>query len=224
MDSRIKKRPTKPRKGNGPGRPEGRTANREEILDKAEKGFAERGYAAARLRDIAHAANVTQAMVNYYFGSKQELLKEVYLRRGQQLANERMELLDRLKSKRSFKVNDILRAYLIPAFRLRATAGGRAFLRLQARLHAELDNFAFELRREAYDRPVRQYTKLLMQLVPKLTEEAVYLRFAQLIGIYLYVLSDAHRIEDISGGKCSMPPSELMIEEIVGFASAGFLR
>ncbi len=224
MDSYAKKRLAKPRKRNGPGRPEGRTANREEILDAAERTFANRGYAGARLCDIAHAANVTQAMVNYYFGSKAELYKEVYLRRGRQLAKERMELLDQVRSKQKFNVKDVIRAYLIPAFGMRATAGGRSFLRLQARLHAEPDDFAFELRREAYDQPVRRYAMVLMQLLPKLTEAAIYLRFAQLIGIYLYVLSDAHRIKEISGGKCSMPPSEQMIEEIVEFVSAGLHR
>jgi AcrR family transcriptional regulator len=207
-----------------PGRPEGRTANREEILDAAEKIFAERGYAASRVCDISHAANITQRMVNYYFGTKLALFKEVYLRRGRQLAIERMELLNRLMSETPFNVEDVVRAYLIPPFRLRVTAGGRSFLRLQARLHTEPDELAFELRRETYDRPVRQYVKVLRDLMPGLTEEAIYLRFTQLIGIYLYVLSDAHRIEEISGGKCSMPPSEQMIEEIVAFASAGFHR
>jgi len=77
------------------------------------------------------------------------------------------------------------------------------------------------LRREVYDRPVRAYVGVLQKLLPRKSEETLYLRFAQLIGIYLYILSDAHRIQEISGGKCSMPPSDSMIEEIVVFTCAG---
>ena len=222
MTIHTKKTAGIPRKRRGPGRPEGQSANREEILDAAETIFAERGYSASTMRDMAHAANVTQAMVNYYFGSKLELFREVYLRRGRRLESERMELLVRVTSKPSFDVREILRAYLIQAFRLRITAGGRSFLRLQARVHAEIDEWAFDLRRQAYDQPVRQYAKALAKLLPDLTEDAIYLRFSQLIGIYLYILSDAHRLDEISDGKCSALSSEQMIEEIIDFVSAGF--
>ncbi len=212
--------PRRPKR-NGPGRPEGQTENRENILDAAERNFATHGYAAASGREIADAANVTQSMVNYYFGTKRQMFREVYLRRGRGLAAERMKLLNRVTSRAQFDVEDVVRAYLIPPFRLQATAQGRYFLRLQGRLHAEPDDLAFELRREVYDRPVRAYVGVLQKLLPRKSEQTLYLRFAQLIGIYLYILSDAHRIQEISGGKCSMPPSDSMIEEIVVFTCAG---
>lgn len=212
------------RKRNGPGRPEGRTATREDILDAAERHFAERGFAAANLREIANDANVTQAMVNYYFGSKVDMFKEVYLRRGRALAASRMHLLEVVLAKVSPQIEDVLRAYLLPSFKLRGSAQGRAFLRLQARLHAEPDEMAYELRREVYDRPVRAYVAALMSLLPGKTEDEVYLRFAQLIGIYIYVVSGAHRIGEIQGRRRPVPSASDLIEEIVGFASAGMRR
>lgn len=206
----------------GPGRPEGRTESREALLDAAERHFAERGYAAANLREIAEDASVTQAMANYWFGSKQELFRQVYLRRGEWLAARRMELLDEVTTKRRYGVEDVLRAYITPPFELRTSAQGRAFLRLQARLHAEPDETAYQLRRKVYDRPVRAYVKILADLLPNLTDERLYLRFAQFIGIYIYILSDAHRIDEISGTRRSVPPFAELIEEIVRFTTAGF--
>lgn len=208
----------------GPGRPEGRTENREEILDAAERHFAERGYAAASLREIAMDVNVTQAMANYYFGSKRDLFKEVYRRRGHWLAERRMELLEGVKAKPKFTVEDIVRAYILPPFQLRASVQGRAFLRLQARLHAEPDEESFALRREVYDRPVRAYVASLSQLLPDKPAETLFIRFAQLIGIYIYILSDAHRIEQISGIPDLTPDTDHLIEEIVKFTAAGFRR
>jgi AcrR family transcriptional regulator len=210
------------KKRGGPGRPEGRTESREALLDAAERHFAERGYAAANLREIAEDAGVTQAMANYWFGGKQELFRQVYLRRGEWLAARRMELLDEVTAKKRPRVEDVLRAYVTPPFELRASAQGRAFLRLQARLHAEPEETAYQLRREVYDRPVRAYVKLLADLLPQLTDELLYLRFAQFIGIYIYILSDAHRINEISGTRRSVPAAPELIEEIVRFTAAGF--
>ena len=58
-----------------PGRPRAEQANhRERLLDAAVACFAADGVSATSLRKIALQAGVTPALVNYYFGSKQQLL------------------------------------------------------------------------------------------------------------------------------------------------------
>lgn len=54
---------------------------REYILEVAEKVFAELGYEGASTRHLATEAGVNMAMLNYYFGSKDGLLKAVLERR-----------------------------------------------------------------------------------------------------------------------------------------------
>lgn len=208
-------------KKNGPGRPEGNTHNREQILDAAEACFATTGYSATSLRDITAAAGITQAMVNYYFGSKRELFRQVYLRRGELLNRERLGLLEEVTARAHYSVSDVVRAYLVPVFRLQSDDLGKHYLRLQARLHAEPDEFAYQLRQEVYDVPVRAYVQVLCRLLPAIDERTIYIRFTELIGIYLYILSGAHRLDQISEGKYSIPASEEMIEQIVEFATRG---
>jgi len=59
-----------------PGRPRAEEANqRERLLDAAVACFAADGIAATSLRGIAVKAGVTPALVNYYFGSKEQLLE-----------------------------------------------------------------------------------------------------------------------------------------------------
>ena len=59
-----------------PGRPRAvETSLRERLLDAAVECFTTDGIGAASLRSIAIAAGVTPAMVNYYFGSKDNLLQ-----------------------------------------------------------------------------------------------------------------------------------------------------
>lgn len=50
---------------------------RDTILEAAETCFAERGYAATSVRQIAELAGVNPAMIHYYFGNKEALLRTV---------------------------------------------------------------------------------------------------------------------------------------------------
>ncbi|AZQ60960.1 TetR/AcrR family transcriptional regulator [Flammeovirga pectinis] len=51
--------------------------NREHVLKVATKLISERGFDGASTREIAQRAKVSQGMINYYFGSKEALLKEI---------------------------------------------------------------------------------------------------------------------------------------------------
>ena len=55
------------------GRRRGPSGTREQILDAAREQFAQRGYAATTVRDVAAAARVDPALVFHFFGSKDGL-------------------------------------------------------------------------------------------------------------------------------------------------------
>jgi len=46
-----------------------------QIIEIAERLFAERGFDGTSVRDIAHEAEVNIAMISYYFGSKEKLME-----------------------------------------------------------------------------------------------------------------------------------------------------
>ncbi len=54
---------------------------RDDILDVAEKLFAEQGFEAISVREISKAADINIAMISYYFGSKEKLYEEVVNRK-----------------------------------------------------------------------------------------------------------------------------------------------
>src|ERR1700751_5642477 len=60
------------------------------ILAAAERLYAERGFGAVTLRDIVAEANVNLAAVNYHFGSKDELIAELFVTRSLALNKERL--------------------------------------------------------------------------------------------------------------------------------------
>ena len=64
------------------------------LLDTAERLFGEHGVAETSVRAITAAAGLSVALVNYHFGSKENLCREVVERRQGPLNAERLRLLD----------------------------------------------------------------------------------------------------------------------------------
>ena len=62
------------------------TDNRARILDAAERLFATRGFAATSVREIVREAGVTNPMLYYYFGSKEDLFIHLIRERFQTFA------------------------------------------------------------------------------------------------------------------------------------------
>ena len=83
------------RKPRRPGRPRAATADlRERVLDAALTCFARLGIAATPLRAIAHEAQVTPALLHYYFGSKPLLIEALVAERLMPVVGElRVQLL-----------------------------------------------------------------------------------------------------------------------------------
>jgi AcrR family transcriptional regulator len=212
------------RNSRSPGRPKSKTGLRQSILDEAELAFADSGFAGTTTRDIASRAGVNQNLIRYYFDTKKLLFDEVIRRRGAMLSGKRHVLLDRLIANNpSHTLEDVIRAYVQPQWDTKNSGpGGAAFVRLQARLHAEPDDQSLSLRREVYDAAVKRYIDVVQPLLPHLNRETISLRWAFLVGTYLFMLNDLGRIEDISEGGVTDLSNEEMLDNLVGFLAAGF--
>lgn len=206
-----------------PGRPKVGADLRDGILDAAELIFADAGYVGATMRDIADRAGINQSLIRYYFGSKVELFDEVFRRRGAILSGRRHVLLDQvLASSRKPQVQDILRAYLAPQWEMKYSGpSGAAFVRLQARLHAEPEEHSLRLRREVYDASVKRYINELCLILPQITREVVSLRMSFVVGTYMFMLNDLGRLNDLTDGQLGDVDKDSMLEHLSVFLSAG---
>ncbi|MBE7374335.1 TetR/AcrR family transcriptional regulator [Pseudomonas lopnurensis] len=206
---------------NKPGRPEGSSNVRDEILDAAELLFANLGYAGTTLREVAEAAKVTQALINYYFGSKYGLFEEVFLRRGRKISDERLGRLEDLKRAGPLQVKDIVNAFLMPTLALRSTKAGRAFIRLQARLHTEPPEISYKLRNDAYDISTKAYVEAFRAALPHISECEAYWRVTLMVGAYMYAFSDTHRLDQLAGDVCNPDDSQEVLKQMSAFVTAG---
>jgi len=74
-------------------------ATRERLLDAAEELFAAKGFVGASIRDITTAAECNLAAVNYHFGGKSDLYREVFRRRLAVLREQRVGAMRRFLAK-----------------------------------------------------------------------------------------------------------------------------
>ena len=59
------------------------TEKQQQIIQIAEKLFAEKGFEGTSVRDIAEESGVNVAMISYYFGSKEQLLEAVFTNKSE---------------------------------------------------------------------------------------------------------------------------------------------
>ena len=91
---------------------------RQKIMDVAERLFGEQGYDATSLRHIIAEAGVNLAAVHYHFGSKEDLLLELVMRKISPVNQERLALLDQAEAECAPdppSVERVLEAFLMPA-------------------------------------------------------------------------------------------------------------
>lgn len=67
---------------------------REKLLEAAGSLFLEKGYDGVSIRDVTEAAGANVASVNYYFGGKENLYREVFRRKLGQKARDVIEALE----------------------------------------------------------------------------------------------------------------------------------
>ena len=76
-----------------------------QIIDIAEKLFAEKGFSGTSIRDISQEADINVSMISYYFGSKEKLIEALFTIRSEDFINSLEELMINLDLSPIQKVN-----------------------------------------------------------------------------------------------------------------------
>ena len=120
---------------------ESQADTRERILRAAEGLFVERGFAHTSLRMITASAEVNLAAVNYHFGSKEELIREVFQRHlGRSMPRASpTSIASRRRRRAPLSTDAIVEAIVAPVLQVSRDPlkGGAKFLRLLGRALSE---------------------------------------------------------------------------------------
>jgi AcrR family transcriptional regulator len=196
---------------------------RERILARAGPLFARHGLDGLGIRQLAREAKVNLAAVNYHFGSKQALFREVCLRHLRAIDAERGATLDRLESaRRPASVEAVLDAHLGPVVRF-ARGGDPANLLLMRLVMAQIARRdpALESALAAEGKPVLdRVLALLARALPGAPPAELQLGLAQVIGATTHLLMN-EALERRPARRPVLLAAEALLERLVAHGAAG---
>ena len=197
-------------------------STKDRILSAAEALFARQGFAATSLRQVTSRADVNIAAVNYHFGSKENLVNEVFRRRMDQMSEERLAALKVACCERPGELEPVLAAFVEPALAMAQDRhGGADFVRVIARAYAKSNDGLRKFLSDRYGHVLREFAKAITGCVEGLGKEELYWRLDFLAGALVYAMSDFGLIKRPSGTSESSH-RQRAAAALIRFASAGF--
>jgi AcrR family transcriptional regulator len=196
-------------------------STKDRILGAAEELFAQHGFAGTSLRQVTSRADVNIAAVNYHFGSKENLVNEVFRRRMDEMSAQRLAQLKIAVQQHPGELEPVLAAFVEPALALsKDRHGGAAFIRVIARAYAEKNDSLRKFLSDQYGHVPREFAKAIAGSVPKLSKEQLYWRLDFLSGALTYAMADFGMIKRPSG-TTEAAHRERAARELIRFAAAG---
>jgi AcrR family transcriptional regulator len=201
----------------------GEGAARDRILKVAEQVFAEMGFDAASLRQIAQQADVPVALVSYHFKNKLNLYREVFLARDPSTGAQRRAglALAQMEDDPARRLELIVKAVLAPMLSLRRSEGSAAFGVLLAREANDPKAGERGIIREIFDPVARPTIELLRGALPDRSEAELVWGFQMVIGTMLYVMADSGRTAHLSGGAADPDDVEATVRHLVALLLNG---
>lgn len=197
-------------------------STKDRILGAAEELFAQQGFSGTSLREVTSRADVNIAAVNYHFGSKENLVNEVFRRRMDEMSAQRLAALQQAVATRPGELEPVLRAFVAPALALAQDRnGGGAFIRVIARAYAEKNDALRKFLSDQYGHVLREFAKAIAACVPALGKEELYWRLDFLSGSLTYAMADFGLIKR-QGGTSEAAHRERAAQALIRFAAAGF--
>lgn len=197
-------------------------STKDRILGAAEELFAQFGFSGTSLRQVTSHADVNIAAVNYHFGSKENLVNEVFRRRMDEMTAQRLAALKAATEQHPGELEPILAAFVQPALAMAQDRhGGGAFVRVVARAYAEKNDGLRKFLSDHYGHVLREFAKAIATCMPGLSKEGLYWRLDFLAGSLTYAMADFGLIKRPSG-VTEAAHRERAARELIRFAAAGF--
>jgi len=203
---------------------EGSARTRDRLLDAAESLFAARGFRATSVRNITAEAACNVAAVNYHFGGKVNLYREMFHRRLVALRDQRVSSIRRAMAKAGSRagLETLLRAFTMAFLEPHLDqSGGRRLMQLFSRELLDPHLRPGTLRREMVEPVQRELGGAMRSLCPGLDERSArrcsHSLIAQLVHVVQLRRAPGVAREAIQA-ELSFPAA---VSHIVQFSAAG---
>lgn len=202
-------------------------ATRERVLDAAECLFADHGFDAVSIRQIAQAAGVTLGVVGFHSGSKEELFNTILKRRVDALSRARRQRLDALRAAAAPpSLRALMSAYIEPYIDYATTGGPQWFAYARLIAHVAGGSRWYPQVRDLYDPLAREYIAEIAQLYPDTSRNRLAAAFVMSVAAMLSTVASTVRMEALAhaDGKAEADSAErlrLYGETLIDFCVGG---
>jgi AcrR family transcriptional regulator len=188
------------------------------LLDAAEALFAEVGFDAVSMRDVASRSGVLLGLITYHFGTKEALFEEVIGRRAAELNRRREKELDALRNP---TIEAVLDAFLHPYSELMRDggAGWKSYGRLIAHI-GQSERWA-ELSARHFSSVGHRVIDCLMQAEPTLTREKAAYGYVHLVSVMFGVFSTSGLLDIFSDGAMHSSDLSAAYPSMLAFVAGG---
>jgi AcrR family transcriptional regulator len=199
---------------------------RSAILAAAERLYADRGFGDVTLRDIVAEANVNLAAVNYHFGSKDELIAELFVTRSIQTNRERLNELKAAEEKGGGRasIEEILRALVGPTLRgcLGPDREGSTAARFMIRASIESVPPIRRIKNREIDH-LRKFAAAMRRALPGRDEAELYWGLHFALSMAHHTIREKERLAKLSEGKCDLNDVAGIVDRMVSVASMALM-
>ena len=176
---------------------------------------------------MTEAAKVNLATVNYHFGDKETLFREVILRRIRPLNTLRLTLLDEaclLAGSHPPALEKIIRILAEPLFDLHRSAqtGGRSFVLLLSRGLTDPFNVTQSILEKEYHPVLNRFGQMIRRHALHLSPEEFLWRFSFIVGAMHHTLVTLHQMTVLTRGVCRSDNYEGALARFVAHAVISF--
>src|SRR5712671_410480 len=188
------------------------------ILSAAERLYADRGFADVTLRDIVAAADVNLAAVNYHFGSKDELIAELFVTRSLATNRERLNELKTAEEAGGGRtgIDAILRALVGPT--LRGCLGPDRERSTAARFMIRASIESVPPIRRIKNREIdhlRKFAAAMRRSLPDRDEVDLYWGLHFALAMAHQTIRDSERLAKLSEGQCDLNDVAGIVDRVV---------
>jgi AcrR family transcriptional regulator len=196
---------------------------RSRILGAAEELFAELGFDAASLRQIALKARVPVALVSYHFEDKLGLYRAVFEARSPSSLEQRKAglALAQMESDPQRRLEMIIKALIVPMLKLRSAKSSVHFGTLSAREANDPRAVERGIMQALVDPVALTAIDLLQKTLPGGRRSDAGWAFQMIIGTMLFIMADTGRLKRLTGGACDPDDVDAALRHIVPLLLGG---
>ena len=195
---------------------------RSAILAAAERLYADRGFGDVTLRDIVAEANVNLAAVNYHFGSKDELIAELFVTRSLATNRERLNELKAAEEKGGGRasIEAILHALVGPTLRgcLGPDREGSTAARFMIRASIESVPPIRRIKNREIDH-LRKFVGAMRRALPDRSDIDIYWGLNFALAMAHHTIRESERLTKLSEGQCDLDDVEDVVARVVSVAT-----